>query len=274
VEHTSITILCLGDLVGRPGRRGLRECLPALRAEYDVDFTIVNVENATNGAGVREKECEEILACGVDCMTSGDHVLDFPEVNAYLERERRLLRPVNYVMPGRGAAVFETESGIKVGVVNVCGHVFLKERCEVTNAFEEARQAVEELSKETPVVMVDMHAEATSEKVGMGWHLDGMASAVFGTHTHVQTADAQVLPGGTGYITDLGMTGPHLGIIGRDREAVLQRFTGQGKPYMRVAREWIRLTGAIFEVDTTTGRCLRVRTVQHALESEAVLRGP
>ncbi len=267
MSDRTIRVLCLGDLVGRPGRRVIRERLPQVRTQHRIDFVIVNVENATNGAGVREKEVAELLDCGVDCMTSGDHILDYPEVNAYLAKESRLLRPANYDLPGHGAFVYERNSA-KIGVVNVVGHVFMKEKAPTTNAFNAAQAAVEQLRDKTPVVLVDIHGEATSEKIGMGWLLDGKASAVFGTHTHVQTADARVLPGGTGYVTDLGMTGPHDGVIGREKEAVLQRFTATEKVYMRVAKRDLRMTGAIFEINTATGRCESVELFQHAMPDD------
>lgn len=259
-------MLCLGDLVGRPGRRGIRECLPAIKTAHRIDFTIVNVENATNGAGIRRKEGDELLGYGIDVMTSGDHIMDFEESLEYAEKEYRLLRPVNYEIPGRGAWIYDNGNGVRVGVVNACGHVFMKERCKTTNMFNTTLEAVEKLRDETQVILVDVHAEATSEKIGMGWHLDGKASAVFGSHTHVQTADAQILPGGTGYITDLGMTGPHLGVIGREVEPVLKRFTTEERHYMKVAKGNIRLTGAIFEIDTHSGKCVDVELFSHALE--------
>jgi 2',3'-cyclic-nucleotide 2'-phosphodiesterase len=264
VASRNIRILCLGDLVGRPGRRVVRECLAEVRESRQIDFVLVNIENATNGAGVRAKEADELLGYGIDCMTSGDHILDYPEVFPYLESQPRLLRPENYEIPGRGAHVYEV-AGVKIGVVNVIGQVFMKERVPTRNAFHAAAEAVDRLRGETPIVLVDVHGEATSEKVAMGWHLDGKASAVFGTHTHVQTADAQILPGGTGYLTDLGMTGPHLGVIGRDKESVLQRFTQEGKVYMRVANEWERMTGAIFSINAESGRCEGVELFQHAI---------
>ena len=260
-----IRVLCLGDLVGRPGRRAIREGLAQVKQQHGIDFTIVNVENATNGAGIREKEGVELLSYGIDVMTSGDHVLDFAETADYLKAEPRLLRPYNYAMAGHGSRIYQC-NGIKVGVVNLCGHVFMKERCEVHNVFHAGLDAVERLRAETKVIFVDMHGEATSEKIAMGWHLDGKASAVFGSHTHVQTADIQLLPKGTGYITDLGMTGPHFGVIGRDMEAVLKRFTTPEHHYMKVARDWVRLTGAIFEVEVATGRCLKAELFQHQVE--------
>lgn len=260
----TIRVLCLGDLVGRPGRRAVREALSEIKLQHRIDFTIVNIENATNGAGVREKEAVELLSYGIDCMTSGDHILDFPDVYPYLKTEPRLLRPVNYDIPGFGAHVYDSPRG-KIGVVNVAGQVFMKERCDVGNPFPTAMEAVNLLRKQTPVILLDIHCEATSEKVGMGWYMDGHVSAVFGTHTHVQTADAQVLPGGTGYLTDLGMCGPHFGVIGRDKDAVLRRFTTPEKAYLRVARRWVRLTGAIFEIVASTGRCRSVELFQQQL---------
>jgi metallophosphoesterase (TIGR00282 family) len=266
LSEPTLRILCLGDLVGRPGRRAVREGLPVARREQRLDFTLVNVENATNGAGIRAKEGIELLSYGVDVMTSGDHALDFPETGQYLAAEPRLLRPVNYDMPGLGAHVYPCGEHL-VGVVNVAGHVFMRERCKVRNAFHAALEAVNELRKRTPVVLVDMHGEATSEKIAMGWHLDGLASAVFGTHTHVQTADVQILPRGTGYITDLGMTGPHYGVIGREMQAVLRRFTSDAREHMKVAREWNRLTGAIFEINARTGRCVGAGLFRHQVAS-------
>jgi metallophosphoesterase (TIGR00282 family) len=266
VAGKTIRVLCLGDLVGRPGRRAIRECLPAVKAEHRIDFTIVNVENATNGAGIRQKEGDELLGYGVDCMTSGDHIMDFPESQDYAEREYRLLRPVNYEIRGRGAWTYDA-GGPRVGVINACGHVFMKERCKTQNVFHATMAAVERLRDETPIIFVDMHGEATSEKIGMGWFLDGKASVVFGSHTHVQTADVQILPGGTGYITDLGMTGPHEGVIGREVEAVLKRFTTEEKHFLKVAKGWVRLTGAIFEVDVTSGRCVHAELFNHQLNT-------
>ncbi|GIK53004.1 MAG: 2',3'-cyclic-nucleotide 2'-phosphodiesterase [Planctomycetes bacterium] len=265
----TIRVLALGDLVGRPGRRILRERLKALRAERALDFVIVNVENATNGAGTRPKEADEILAAGVDCMTNGDHIVDHPEINDYLEREPRLLRPLNYPLPGRGAHVYEPRPGLKIGVLSVCGHVFMKAPQNTQPAFVALEPNLLRLRAATPILFVDVHAEATSEKVAMGWHLDGRVSGVFGTHTHVQTSDAQVLPRGTGYITDLGMTGPHLGVIGRDKDMVLKRFMTGEQRFLKVAKEWVRMNGAIFTVETATGRCRDVE-----LFSEQLNAGP
>ncbi len=255
-------ILCLGDVVGRPGRTLLANSLPTIRETQSIDFVIANVENITNGAGVREKECAPLFEVGVDAMTSGDHILDLQESRAYLEREPRLLRPFNYKMEGNASNVFDTPKG-SVAVLNAIGHTFMREKAPTRTPFPEIRHEVQTLREKTPVVMVDFHAEVTSEKIAMGWHLDGIASAVFGTHTHVQTADNQVLHHGTGYVTDLGMCGPHDGVIGRDKELVLKRFIDNERKYLKVAREGAGLRGAIFSVDTDSGRCQSVKLFRH-----------
>lgn len=237
-----------------------------MRADRRIDFVIVNAENATNGAGLRPKEAEELFLAGADCLTTGDHILDHDEIRGYLDVEPRLLRPCNYDMPGRGTGLYRLSEGVVVGVVNVAGHVFMKDVGPVGNAFHAASRAVEAVRAETPIVLVDVHAEATSEKLAMGWHLDGQASAVFGSHTHVQTADAQILPKGTGYLTDLGMTGPHFGVLGRDKDAVLLRFVEERHAFFKVARDWPRMTGAIFTIDADSGCCTEVELFRHAPE--------
>lgn len=266
-----IRVLCLGDLVGRPGRRVLRECLGAVRAEHAIDFVICNVENATNGAGTRPKEADEILSYGVDCMTNGDHIVDHPEIYDYLAREPRLLRPLNFPLLGKGAHTYTIAqgraAGVRVGVASVCGQVFMKGPPNTQGAMMAIEPNIKRLRDETPLIFVDVHAEATSEKVAMGWFLDGKVSGVFGTHTHVQTADNQVLPQGTGYITDLGMTGPHLGVIGRDKDMVLERFKTGERRFLKVARDWTRMCGAIFDVETATGRCRNVSLFSHQLQA-------
>lgn len=263
----TIRVLCLGDLVGRPGRRVIRECLAEAVKEQRIDFSIVNIENATNGAGIRKKDADELLSYGIDCMTSGDHIFDHPEINDWLASSDRLLRPENYELPGKGAAVYQC-GNVKVGVINACGEVFMKERKGQTNAFHAVDNAIRRLREETSIIFVDMHGEVTSEKIAMGWFCDGRVSGVFGSHTHVQTADARVLPRGTGYITDLGMTGPHDGVIGRVKEAVLERFTENKRTYMSVAKGDLRLTGAVFEVDSESGKCVGVELFSKTLQEE------
>ena len=208
-------ILFIGDVVGRSGRRALRELLPGLRDELAPDFVIANGENAAGGMGITPKEAEELLAAGVDVITLGNHTYRHREIWPYLDEERRIIRPANYLpgQPGRGATTVERD-GATLGVVNLSGAVYLQAGSPPLVAVDDALQAVAGADQ----VLVDMHAEATSEKVALGWYLDGRVTAVVGTHTHVPTADARVLPGGTAYITDVGMTGARGGVIGMRRE--------------------------------------------------------
>jgi len=209
------TILFIGDVVGRAGRRVLRELLGDLRAELGADFVVVNGENATNGIGIAPKDADELFALGVDAMTLGNHTYRHRELWPYLERERRIVRPANYLptQPGRGATIVERD-GRTLGVVNLSGSVFLQAGSPPLVTVESALAEVAHADQ----ILVDMHAEATSEKVALGWFLDGRVTAVVGTHTHVPTADARVLPGGTAYITDVGMTGARGGVIGMKKE--------------------------------------------------------
>jgi metallophosphoesterase (TIGR00282 family) len=220
----SATILFVGDLVGGIGRRTLYDCLPALRDRFDPTFVVVNGENVAGGLGITPKLADELLASGVDVITLGNHAYHRREILPYLDRQERLLRPANYLRshPGRGYCLVE-RSGISLGVVNLSGNVFLSAG---RPAFSEIESALEEL-RGADHVLVDMHAEATSEKVAMGWHLDGRVTAVVGTHTHVPTADARVLPGGTAYITDVGMTGARGGVIGVKREQAVGSLVTQ-----------------------------------------------
>ncbi|CAA9470546.1 MAG: Uncharacterized protein YmdB [uncultured Solirubrobacteraceae bacterium] len=217
------TILFVGDVVAGAGRRTLRGLLPSLREELGVDFVVVNGENAAGGLGITEKVARPWLENGVDAITLGNHAFHHRSVYEYLDREERIVRPANYAKgnPGRGATVVRSASGLRLGVVNLSGMVFLD---AARSPFSEADAVLAELRGRCDHVLVDFHAEATSEKVAMGWHLDGRVSACVGTHTHVPTADARVLPGGTAYVTDVGMTGARGGVIGVKREQALERF--------------------------------------------------
>ncbi len=219
------SILFVGDIVGGCGRRTLLRCLPLLRERHDPTFVVVNGENAAGGLGITPRIADELYAAGVDAITLGNHAYHRREIIPYLEDEPRLLRPVNYVhsQPGRGTCVLESASGVRLGVINLSGNLFLR---AAHPAFSEVERALRDLG-DVEHVLIDMHAEATSEKVAMGWYLDGRASAVVGTHTHVPTADARVLPGGCAYITDVGMTGARGGVIGVDREQAIEGFLTQ-----------------------------------------------
>jgi metallophosphoesterase (TIGR00282 family) len=254
-------ILMIGDIVGEPGRKAVFRHVDRLRDEHGLDLVIGNGENAAGGFGLTHSVAKDLFANGIDVLTTGNHAWDKTEGVDLIRSDKRILRPANYPdgAPGVGSGVFTTGSGERVGVVQVMGRVFMH---ALDCPFRAASREVARLKRETPVVIVDMHAEATSEKVAMGWHLDGAASAVVGTHTHVQTADERVLPGGTGYLTDLGMTGPMDGVIGMKKELVLARFLTALPKRFAVASGPAVFCGAIVDVDADSGRCRAIQRVQ------------
>lgn len=261
----TLKILALGDVVGEPGRRAIREIVPRLIQEEAIDLVIANGENLAGGSGITESTVVELLSKGVDVITSGDHVFRKKEGEALLERSRRILKPANYPAgtPGVGATVVETKrGGGKVGVLNLIGRVFLK---TVNCPFETAREEVKKLQEQTRIIFVDIHAEATSEKVALGWFLDGEVSGIFGTHTHVQTADETILPHGTGYITELGMCGPYESVIGREVSQVLKMFLTQMPMRLDVAKGDARISGALFEVDPESARTVSIRRIHEKI---------
>ena len=245
-------ILFIGDIVGSPGREAVEKLLPGLKKEFSLDFVIANAENAAGGSGITEKVSQELFGSGVDVLTSGDHIWKKREIFEIINQQERILRPINFPAgaAGRGAAVFKTKDSRKIGVINVNGRVFME---ALDCPFKATLSAVEELSKETKIIIVDIHAEATSEKVALGWYLDGRASAVLGTHTHIQTADERILPKGCAYLTDAGMTGPYDSVIGRRVEDVLERFITCVPVRFEVASENIQLQGAVLDIDDNTG---------------------
>jgi 2',3'-cyclic-nucleotide 2'-phosphodiesterase len=240
-----VRVLFIGDVVGGPGRRGLRAAMPGLRERYAPDLAIVNGENAAGGMGITEKTARELFECGAGVITSGNHVYRHREVYDYLDRERRIVRPANYphANPGRGHTVVEA-AGRRVAVINLSGAEGLK---VARSPFHEADAILERI--EADVAIVDFHAEMTSEKIAMGWHLDGRVAAVLGTHTHVPTADARVLPQGTAYISDVGMTGPRASVLGVKVEQVLERFITQMPVKFETADEDVWVMGAAVEVN-------------------------
>jgi 2',3'-cyclic-nucleotide 2'-phosphodiesterase len=248
----TLRILFVGDIVGRPGRDAARKGLHALVERERIDLVIANVENAAGGFGITREVGEEILGYGVDVMTSGNHIWDKKEALDYIGIEPRLLRPANYPegTPGRGTYLARTGDGRAVGVINVMGRVFMP---ILDDPFAVARREVEALRPRARVIVVDIHAEATSEKLAMGYHLDGLVTIVVGTHTHVQTADEKILPRGTAYISDVGMTGPHDSIIGVEPQAVLSRFLTGMPTRMETATGNPRLNAVIVTVDPATG---------------------
>jgi len=258
-------ILFIGDIVGRPGRRAVRELLPGLRKEYGVDLVIANAENAAAGFGITRDTVDELLECGIQLFTTGNHVWDKKEVLGFIDDYPNLLRPANYAegCPGIGHAVVKTAAGIPVAVVNLAGRVFMH---PADCPFRVAKSLVAGLRQQTPVIIVDVHAEATSEKQALGWFLDGEVSAVLGTHTHVQTADETILPGGTAYISDVGMTGPHNSVIGIEKEMIIDRFLTGMPCRFEVARGDVRLQGIVVGVDPQTGKAQSVRRINLRLK--------
>ena len=262
----TMKILFIGDIVGKPGRLAIRELLPLIVEDYRIEFVIANCENAAAGFGVTRDVVEELYQNRIDVLTSGNHIWDKKEVLEFVEDYETLLRPANYPegTSGFGSVVMPCASGIHVGVINLAGRVFMR---PLDCPFRSAEKEIERLRKKTRIIIVDMHAEATSEKQALGWFLDGRVSAVLGTHTHVQTADEKILPNGTAYITDLGMTGPFDSIIGTRKDAVLERFLIQMPNKFDVAKGDIRLQGVVLEVDTASGKALSIERLSVKLET-------
>jgi len=253
-------ILFLGDIVGEPGRKAVTTMLPVLKEELAIDFIIVNGENSAGGRGITPKIAISLMRAGAAVITTGDHIWDQKEIVPFLGEEPRLLRPMNYPAgaPGSGWIVLETKK-CKVAVINLQGRVFMQPTLD--NPFPAVAELVESIRQETPVIFLDFHAEATSEKVAMGWHLDGKVSAVVGTHTHVPTADERVLPGGTAYLSDAGMCGPVDSVIGSQIEPVLERFKTMMPARFGVGRGTVRINGALVTIDPATGKALSIERV-------------
>ena len=255
-----MNILMVGDVYGDPGRAAIAKLLPELRQEHAIDFCVVNVENSAGGSGVTAAIAKQVLEAGADVMTSGNHIWDKREIVEYITRENLLLRPANFPAGTPGAGHVTIKSGPhKIAVLNLMGRVFM---LPIDCPFRKADEVLPELRKETPIILVDMHCEATSESLAMGWYLDGRVSAVVGTHRHVQTADERVLPGGTAYITDLGLTGPTDGVIGVDRDQIIQRFLNQMPIRFETARGPASLQGVVIALDPETGRASSIRRLR------------
>lgn len=262
-----VSFLFLGDIIGRPGRRAVEKHLGSLVEKYSPTLVIANAENAAGGVGITEKIGQELLA-RVHVLTSGNHIWDKKEALDYLKREPRLLRPANYPPqnPGRGSYVFEGKSGEKVAVLNLQGRVFME---PIDCPFRAADEEVKKLKETTPLIIVDFHAEATSEKQALGWHLDGRVSAVVGTHTHVPTADERILPQGTAFITDVGMVGGYNSVIGIRREQALKRFMTARPERFEPSKEGIFFCSVFVEVDQRTGKAVSIRREIIAEEKSA-----
>ena len=257
-------VLFIGDVVGEPGRRAVRLLVPGLRERLALDVIIANGENSAGGSGITVNTAAEIFAAGVDLITSGDHLWDQKEVITLLEKEKRFLRPLNYPagVPGQGSAVVRPSGLRPVAVLNLQGRTFMT---ALDDPFRLGRAEVERLREMTPIIIVDVHAEATSEKIAMARMLDGLVSAVVGTHTHVQTADEQVFPGGTAFLCDAGFTGPHESVLGREIEPVIRRFLTNQPQRFEVAKDRILLQGALIEVDDSTGKARGIQRISEPL---------
>jgi len=265
-----MNILLIGDVVGSPGRAILKKALPVVFKKYDVDYCVANVENAAGGFGVTKEVCDEILDAGVDCLTSGNHIWDKKEIVGVIDLIPQLLRPLNYParQPGRGSHVGKGKrSRVPVATLNLSGRVFMHGAMD--DPFALGLQEVERLRAEARVILVDMHGEATSEKVAIGCYFDGLVSAVVGTHTHVPTCDHRVLPRGTAYCTDLGMTGPYDSIIGVEKDAVLHRFLTGMPSRFETAKGDPRFAAAAVDVDEQSGRA---RSIERMLLTESDIR--
>lgn len=258
-------VIFLGDVVGEPGREAVKLGLPELIEQHAPDFIVVNGENSAGGNGITGKLAYELFRAKVDVITLGDHTWDQREIYSFFEDEPRLIRPFNYpeTCPGLGHVVV-SGNGMKLGVINALGRTFMGP--QVSNPFIEIEPLIAKVREETPCIVVDFHAETTSEKVAMGWMLDGKVSLVAGTHTHVQTADDRVLPGGTAYITDAGFCGPHDGVIGREKGCIIERFKTCMPQRMPIAHNRIQLDGVLIEADSETGRTESVQRIQHPVD--------
>lgn len=265
-----MNILFIGDIVGKPGRQAVAALVPKLRRERHLDLVIANGENCAHGAGLTASTVAELLNSGVDVITTGDHVWDQKGSEEIIDRELRLVRPLNYApsVPGRGSTIVNVAERFSVAVVNLVGRVFMPSACECP--FRTVKAEVSRLRKQTSVIIVDFHAEATSEKVALGWFLDGQVSAVIGTHTHVATADERILPQGTAYISDAGMCGPQDSVLGREVEPVIKRFVTQMPQRLEVATGHAILCGVIVDIDEDTGRARGIERLRLPVPSPTV----
>lgn len=258
-------ILFIGDIVGEPGRRAVKELVPKINERNKLEFVIANGENVAGGSGITPSLADELFGYGIDVITTGDHIWKRKEILEKIESDKRLLRPANYppAVPGFGSTIIKSRDGIDIGVINLIGRVFMQ---PVECPFRTAKGEIDNMKGRARIIIVDMHAEATSEKIALGWYLDGLVSAIVGTHTHVQTADEKVLPNGTAFISDAGMTGPFDSVIGRKKEQILTRFITQMPSRFEMAEGDIQLHGVILDIDEKTGKANSIKRVQEKLK--------
>ncbi len=258
-------ILFLGDIVGRPGRDAVARLVPELKKTGAIDFAAANAENAAGGSGITPQVADELINSKLDVLTSGDHIWKKKEIYQRLAEDPRILRPANYPEddPGRGSTVIDLDSGISIGIINLVGRVFMN---SADCPFKTARREVARLKSKTDIILIDFHAEATSEKLALGYYMDGEITALVGTHTHVQTADERLLPKGTAYITDLGMTGPQYSVIGRRPEGVIQHFLTLMPAKFDMSEEDIELQGVILSLDELSGKARSIKRIRERLD--------
>lgn len=261
-----MNLLFIGDIVGRPGRKTVKSILSKLILKYNINFVVANGENAAGGAGLTKKVAEELFNNGIDCLTMGNHTWDNKEIFEFIDDERRVIRPANYPpdTPGNGYTILRKDN-MKLGIVNLLGRVFMN---PLNCPFITVEQILQELKKTTEIIIIDFHAEATSEKMAMGWFLDGKATAVLGTHTHIQTADERILPGGTGYITDVGMTGPRNSILGVKSDLVIRKFITQLPVSFKVASGENIFNGVLLKIDDKSKKVYEVKRINIQVYNE------
>lgn len=254
-------ILFIGDIVGKPGRLAVKALLPNLVSRYKISAVLANGENAAGGFGITEPTAAELFTCGIDIITTGNHVWDKKDAVPYLAKEHRILRPLNYPpeVPGSGSIIFTAQKKYPIAVLNISGRIFMN---TLDCPFRSAKAALQKVRESAKIVIIDFHAEATSEKIAFGYYVDGLASAVIGTHTHVQTADEKILPGGTAYITDVGMTGPVAGVIGIEKEQIIEKFLTHMPKKFNVAEGKALLSAVVVEIDEENGRATGIQRVQ------------
>lgn len=252
--------LLIGDISGRPGRKAVKASVLGIKQELNIDFVIANGENSAGGNGITREIANELFTAGIDVLTMGNHVWDKKEIFEFIDQEKRIVRPANYPpgCPGRGSFIYEF-GNTKIGVINLSGRVFMT---ALDCPFRKADELIKEIKKETNIIIIDFHAEATSEKIALGYYLDGQVSAICGTHTHVQTADEMILPNGTAYITDLGMTGPKDSVLGVDRDLVIHKFLTALPTRFEIANTGYQFNGAVIEIDDETGLAVSIERLQ------------
>jgi metallophosphoesterase (TIGR00282 family) len=267
VLHNTMKILVIGDIFGRPGRQAIRELLPGLRREFGAEFVIANGENAAGGKGLTPPIAEELFESPINVITAGNHIWEHADIHSYFD-SHPVLRPHNVsdALPGKGWGIFTAPSGVRIAVISLQGMIYMEGKGEnASNPFLAIDALIPQIGDRAEISIIDFHAEATSEKRALGWHVDGRVSAILGTHTHVQTADEEILPGGTAYISDIGMTGPHASVIGLAKEVAIRRFITGDKKGFKVAEEGVRLEAVVLDIDEKSGKARSIKRIQHRL---------